>query len=75
MRLIVGISGASGSIYGIRLLEALKERKIETHLIISSTSEEKSVHHFSTGKVPHRLMRLLGISKRSRILAIKKTSW
>lgn len=40
MRLIVGISGASGSIYGIRLLEALKERKIETHLIISSTSKK-----------------------------------
>lgn len=35
-RLIVGISGASGVIYGIRLLEILAERpEIETHLIIS----------------------------------------
>lgn len=35
-RLIVGISGASGAIYGIRLLEALAERsEIETHLVIS----------------------------------------
>lgn len=40
MRLIVGISGATGSIYGIRLLEILKEKKIETHLIISSTSKK-----------------------------------
>jgi 4-hydroxy-3-polyprenylbenzoate decarboxylase len=40
MRLIVGISGATGSIYGIRLLEVLKERKIETHLIISPTSKK-----------------------------------
>jgi 4-hydroxy-3-polyprenylbenzoate decarboxylase len=40
MRLIVGISGATGSIYGIRLLEILRQKKIETHLIISSTSKE-----------------------------------
>jgi flavin prenyltransferase len=38
-RLIVGISGASGVIYGIRLLEALKEIKIETHLIMSEWAE------------------------------------
>jgi len=34
-RLIVGISGASGAILGIRLLEALRHAGIETHLIIS----------------------------------------
>ena len=37
MRLIIGISGASGVIYGIRLLEALREAAgVETHLIISN---------------------------------------
>ncbi|NTW04672.1 MAG: UbiX family flavin prenyltransferase [Peptococcaceae bacterium] len=39
MRLIVAITGASGSIYGIRLLERLLEKKIETHLIISKWGE------------------------------------
>jgi 4-hydroxy-3-polyprenylbenzoate decarboxylase len=40
MRLIVGISGATGSIYAIRLLQVLKERSVETHLIISPTSRK-----------------------------------
>jgi len=40
MRLIVGISGATGSIYGLRMLEILKEKEIETHLIVSSTSKK-----------------------------------
>jgi 4-hydroxy-3-polyprenylbenzoate decarboxylase len=36
MRLIVGMSGASGVIYGIRLLEALQQfAEVETHLILS----------------------------------------
>ena len=34
-RIIVAISGASGAIYGIRLLEVLRNEKVETHLIIS----------------------------------------
>ena len=38
-RLIVGIAGASGVIYGIRMLEVLKARGIETHLIISEAGK------------------------------------
>jgi 4-hydroxy-3-polyprenylbenzoate decarboxylase len=34
-RLIVGISGATGIMYGIRLLERLREAHVETHLVIS----------------------------------------
>ena len=34
-RLIVGITGATGAIFGIRLLEALRGREVETHLIVS----------------------------------------
>ena len=38
-RLVVGISGASGIIYGIRLLEVLKQADVETHLIVSKAAE------------------------------------
>ena len=38
-RLIVGISGASGAIYGVRLLELLKDTEIETHLIVSRAAQ------------------------------------
>ncbi|HMD50501.1 MAG TPA: UbiX family flavin prenyltransferase [Bryobacteraceae bacterium] len=34
-RLVVGITGATGTIFGIRLLEALQGSSVETHLIVS----------------------------------------
>ncbi len=38
-RIIIGISGASGIIYGIRLLERLGEAGAETHLVMSKAAE------------------------------------
>ena len=38
-RLIIGIAGASGVIYGVRMLEVLKNQGIETHLIISDAGK------------------------------------
>ncbi len=38
-RLVVGIAGASGSIYGIRALELLRKTGIETHLVMSKSAE------------------------------------
>ncbi|HEX8471056.1 MAG TPA: UbiX family flavin prenyltransferase [Brevundimonas sp.] len=34
-RLVVGISGASGVIYGVRLLDALRELDVESHLVVT----------------------------------------
>ena len=38
-RLIIGISGASGAIYGARLLELLRPLPVETHLVMSRSAE------------------------------------
>jgi 4-hydroxy-3-polyprenylbenzoate decarboxylase len=39
-KLIVGISGASAAIYGIRMLEALRSAKVESHLVITDASKK-----------------------------------
>lgn len=39
-RLIVGISGATGAIYGIRLLEVLAKSNVETHLVITEAAQK-----------------------------------
>ncbi|KIL45077.1 UbiX family flavin prenyltransferase [Jeotgalibacillus soli] len=43
-KIVVGMTGASGAIYGIRLIEALNKLNIESHVVISS-SAVKTIHH------------------------------
>lgn len=43
-RIIVGISGASGVIYAVRLLEVLRELGIETHLVVTRPGEMTIAH-------------------------------
>jgi len=43
-RLIVGISGASGVVFGIRLLEILRGLGVETHLVMSQSAEITAAH-------------------------------
>lgn len=38
-RIIVGISGASGIVYGVRMLEVLRKAGVETHLVVSKAAE------------------------------------
>jgi 4-hydroxy-3-polyprenylbenzoate decarboxylase len=40
VRLVVGVSGASGVVYGIRTLEVLKELGVETHLVLTAAACE-----------------------------------
>lgn len=43
-RVIVGITGASGIIYGIRMLEILRRLDVETHLVMSDAAEVTLAH-------------------------------
>ena len=65
-RLVVGISGASGVIYGVRLLDALREVGVESHLVMSKAAQltlgletklslksvlAKADHHYAAGDI------------------------
>jgi len=50
MRLIVAITGASGVVYGKRLLKILREKNVETHLIISKAAEKVIEHELEMTK-------------------------
>lgn len=43
-RIIVGISGASGAVYGVRTLQALRDLDIETHLVMSKPARLTLAH-------------------------------
>lgn len=43
-RLIVGITGASGVIYGVRLLQVLQQTNVETHLVLSKWGARTLLH-------------------------------
>jgi 4-hydroxy-3-polyprenylbenzoate decarboxylase len=46
-RIIVGITGATGSIIGVRLLEVMREAGVDTHLIMSKWGARTMVHETS----------------------------
>ncbi len=43
-RLIVGMAGSTGAIYGVRLLEALRQLDVESHLVMSKWAERTIEH-------------------------------
>jgi 4-hydroxy-3-polyprenylbenzoate decarboxylase len=44
MKLIVGITGATGSVFGIRLLQALRRTAVESHLVVSKWGARTLLH-------------------------------
>ncbi|MGI9335333.1 MAG: UbiX family flavin prenyltransferase [Gammaproteobacteria bacterium] len=58
-RIIVGISGASGVVYGIRLLEVLAGLDVETHLVMSKAAEMAAA--YETDRKPSELKALADI--------------
>lgn len=40
MQIVVGVSGASGAIYAVRLLESFKDLSVKTHLVVTAAAEK-----------------------------------
>jgi 4-hydroxy-3-polyprenylbenzoate decarboxylase len=59
-RLVVGITGATGTIFGIRLLEALRQTDVETHLVVSRWGARTLIH-----ETPFTLAEVRGLATRS----------
>jgi 4-hydroxy-3-polyprenylbenzoate decarboxylase len=59
-RLIVGITGATGAVYGIRLLQTLKKTEVETHLVVSRWGARTLIH-----ETPHTLAQVKALATRS----------
>ena len=59
-RLVVGITGASGAVYGIRLLEVLRDSPIETHLVMSAAA--RRVMELEHGKHPEEVEALADVA-------------
>lgn len=59
-RLIVGITGATGAVYGIRLLQTLKATGVETHLVVSRWGARTLIH-----ETPHTLAEVRAMATRS----------
>jgi len=46
-KIVVGITGATGAVFGIRLLQALQEAKVESHLVVSKWGRQTIEHETS----------------------------
>ena len=60
MTIVVGMSGASGAIYGLRLLEQLREQGAKVHLILSRSGEKTL--YLETGKSAAEVKKLVDFS-------------
>ena len=59
-RLIVGITGATGTIFGVRLLQMLHGSGVETHLVLSKWATRTSVH-----ETPHTVKEVQALATQS----------
>ena len=71
-RIIVGISGASGIVYGIRMLEALRDVSLETHLVM--TRSARLAMAYETSLKPADVQALAAVNHRNDDMAASISS-
>jgi len=79
-RLVVGISGGSGAILAIRLLEMLRQTEWEVHVTITKTAEQVIEHETEydvneSTISPQRSTNRMTFSRLSRRVLIRHTAW
>lgn len=72
MRIIIGITGGSGAIYGVAMLQVLKELGIETHLVVTGMGEYVTAHE--TGMTLEDLREMASHSYDNKDLSAKISS-
>jgi len=71
-RVIVGITGATGAVFGIRLLQALRAAEVETHLVLSKWGQQTIEHEM--GLSVEQLRELASVSHGSSNMAATVSS-
>jgi flavin prenyltransferase len=80
--LIIGITGASGAIYGVRMLEVLRTKGIPTHLIVSKSAAitlkeeaDMSVEEVRTLATTHYLNTDIGDQSKWKNTRYRRPRW
>ena len=71
-RIIVGITGATGAVFGIRLLQALRAAEVESHLVLSKWGQQTIEHEM--GMSVEQLRELASVSHGSSNMAATVSS-
>ena len=74
-RLIVGVTGATGVIYGVRLLQALRATDVESHLVVSRWGARTLVHETSHSLAEVRAMATRSYSENDQGAALSSGSF
>src|SRR5438552_10629726 len=74
-RLIVGVTGATGVIYGVRLLQALRATDVESHLVVSRWGARTLVHETSHSLAEVRAMATRSYSENDQGAALSGGSF
>ena len=74
-RLIVGITGATGVVYGVRLLQALRDTDVESHLVVSRWGARTLVHETAHSLAEVRAMATRAYSENDQGAALSSGSF
>ena len=73
--IVVGISGASGAIYGKRLVEILRSKDVPVRLVVTNAGEITLKMMAILEPNPHQVLQTSTLSCSARVLAQRLENW